>query len=488
MAWLAKVLGRDESREVEEIVQPAPPSKPSKPPLLLLVSDASGMAALRMLAFEEAHEACDYIEFWYPNRSAGTVYAIWALPAEPSSDWPDDPDQRGEAVILVRDERRKDVVYPFSFANLDAAWAFLRTEMEKDLDLERVMIYWAVPIDIEMDSAGKIQVSPDVPPAAAIVEFETADEAVVEADEAEVVEVAAGVAAAEGEDEADEAEAAIDEAVEVVAAEVPEIEVVAEEEALEAPPVEQPRTRFVYHDEAAENEDVNDEDVMEAAERMFEDDGDDVPTDIGLAEDEADVDEEDAASEPVEAVEDGHDEEAEDEVLVVEEVEPIEALPELVVERFGAPYHDTEFVEAPAHDEDAPKANGNGHSEQSLNEALVDGEEIKIDEIEAKAASVDGDKCDGDEDPQTEAEGQIADEQTKSSRNGHAEASVNGHAVANGKAKANGNGHAVANGNGRHISPKLRSLPDEITRVLDGRKLNQQDGPFKGFNSPRGRF
>jgi hypothetical protein len=488
MAWLDKLLGRGTSREIEEAVEAPAPPKPSNPPLLLLVSDASGMAAFRLIRFGDAAAACEYVEFWRPSSSAGTVYAVWGLPGEPDARWTHSPEQRGEAVVLVRDDRQLDVVYPFSFIGFDSAWAFVRHEIEKELDPNRMMIYWAVPVEITADAAGKTHMSPETPP-----------------------EWVPATAAAPAEREAQEA---------------------------------QPGTIFGFEGPAAEKE------SLEAAEQLFEGDGDDVPADVGEASGDANAGDEQREPESVAA-----DEEKSEEVAAAVEAEPIQALPELVVEKFGTPFHADEFTEAPAPDQEASKANGNGtngaskHSDGTLEEPVADVAET--DEVKVEPAKKKRGKNGKGRRTKTKSKKQVkqaevsaADDAARSTTNGHeangaepwtadvpvlpaanghmangyspwtahetVQPTANGHA-ANGngqkpepepaQAAANGNepwiahtpvqattnGHA-ANGNGQSGSDQDVDLAEEIAKVLEGRKQTQQEGPFKGFNSPPGRF
>lgn len=373
MGWLSNLLGRGESHRVEEVAEAAP-AKPKRPPLMLLLSDASGMAALRMLTFDGVDEACDYIEFWYPKQHTGTLFAVWALPAEPDERWMAAPEHRGEAVILVRDELREDIVYPFSFVDLATAWAFLRQEMEKDLDIDRVMIYWAVPIEIEMDGLGKVHMSPDAPPPPAGFRAEEISESTDVTGLADIT-VAANVSTDEGEQQA-------------------------------------PRTRttFVYHDQPPPQEEAK-----AAAEQLFEDDAEDLLH---------------AIAEPA--------------------LEKAEA-----TAGSGMPDHDIE------EDRGTP-ADGNGKHDIGL-PALV---------IETKAADNQAAKQ-----PAANNNGDHAMRTKSTNANGHARA--NGHATDGGLAR---NGHNTPPTSGG------KDLEEQLARLLEARKFDRKEGPFKGFNSPPGRF
>lgn len=363
MAWLKDLLKRGKDHEIEDVEEEAQPAPPRRPPLMLLLSDASGMAALRMLTFDSAEDASEYVEFWYPEHSAGTIFAVWALPGEPDSRWMAEREHRGEAVILVRDEQREGVVYPFSFTDLNIAWAFLRQEMEKDLELSRVSIYWAVPIDIKVDGMGKVQMHPDAPPPLAAFEInEGPSDALAQA--IEVVEAAY-------DEPADEASAA------------------ATEFALESDP-------------------AVDEDVRSAAEEMFADDADDAPV---------------TAKEPS-------------------------------GDPFGVPYHEFREIAVEAGLTHTNGTNGKASGSQKRKRKKPAPSEAS---------------------PQAAAEKESG---------GNAMKFHNGKDRAVMSANSNGNGHSSANGHqtGEH------DIEDQLRRLLEGRRIDRKDGPFKGFNSPPGRF
>jgi len=165
MSWFRKLFGLDSQPGDEERRQtPQEMALSTKPPLVFLASDSGGLTALRLHRFQDAEAASEYIEFWHPERAGNTVYPFWALPTEPSEAWLAEGENRGESVVLIRDEAREGVVYPFSFSDLPTAWMFVREEITRGLEYDKISIYWAVPVEIVLDDEGSATVRPDAPP------------------------------------------------------------------------------------------------------------------------------------------------------------------------------------------------------------------------------------------------------------------------------------------------------------------------------------
>ena len=163
MSWWRTLLGLESRPDETERSGPAQRAS-TKPPLVLLMSDAAGLAALRTLSFEDAKSAEDYIEFWYPQRSGGTLYPFWALASEPSEGWRSESGGRGESVVLIRDEVREGVVYPFSYTDMATALMFVRQEISSGVAFDCISVYWAIPVDVSMSKSGRATLSPNAPP------------------------------------------------------------------------------------------------------------------------------------------------------------------------------------------------------------------------------------------------------------------------------------------------------------------------------------
>lgn len=359
MAWLTNLLRRGESREDEEAAKAETTLQRQHPPLLLLVSDASGPAALRVLEFDDAQAAGEYLEFWHPRQQARTVYAVWALPNEPDGSWPTPPERRGEAIVLIQDDKREDIVYPFSFTDLRTAWEFIRHEMRNGLVPGNVLVYWAVPIDIETDNVGKVQLHPSAPPPCTNAPINVAQVATHVGDAVQ-----------------------------------PAIEVAPEESA------------------PAFNEDQPEDEMMQ---------------------EQVDTDEDTAGGK------------AGDERTV-----PVHALPELVVEKFGTPFHDLEFA-----DETVESVTENGTQDTNGN-------------------------GNGHENGHSERQSELAQSATE-------EITVNGSNGHEPESQHNG-GHDSGGAEPKRVPSDRYEVADEVARVLEGRRFERKEGPFTGFNSPRGRF
>jgi len=163
MSWWKKILGLES--QPEETERSGSAQRPSSgPPLVLMMADAGSLAALRTLNFEDASAAAEYIEFWYPQRSGGALYPFWALAGEPSDGWSSEAGGHGESIVLIRDEVRDDVVFPFSFTDMATALMFVRQEIGSGIAFDRVSVYWAIPVDISMSESGRATLSPSAPP------------------------------------------------------------------------------------------------------------------------------------------------------------------------------------------------------------------------------------------------------------------------------------------------------------------------------------
>jgi hypothetical protein len=146
-------------------VKPEPPEC-SRPRLALLVQDAAGPAAYQLHTFSEAAAAAAFIRFWFPPRFQHGIRAFWTAHEEPAWEAESSDERQPEVVILIRDEDRRDIVYPFSCSDMDQARSWIAMEASRGLDLQLVLLYWAVPVRIEADGRGAERFSPCEPPLA----------------------------------------------------------------------------------------------------------------------------------------------------------------------------------------------------------------------------------------------------------------------------------------------------------------------------------
>jgi hypothetical protein len=173
MSWLRdRIPGwrRAKRREEPAAEQPFPEPpvvKPAMPGferarLVLLVRDAAGPASYQLHSFEDEPEAAAFVQFWFPGNIENGVIAFWASHDEPEIGSNDGP---AEVVVLVRDETGPKTVYPFSFTDMDLAESWVEREEELGLNVDQLLVYWAVPARISRDHWGRVHLWPSEPPA-----------------------------------------------------------------------------------------------------------------------------------------------------------------------------------------------------------------------------------------------------------------------------------------------------------------------------------
>ncbi len=168
MKWLLDRIRRrkrpqGETDEERAATEAAPPDS-TLPRLMLLVHDASAPASYQLQTFEDASSAEEFVQFWYPPTTEHGVIAFWALHRRPVR-WQGSSEERpAEVVILIRDEERREIVYPYSLPNMEAARSWLMTEAATGLKLRLVLMYWAAPVKIGRNRWGHIRITPAEPP------------------------------------------------------------------------------------------------------------------------------------------------------------------------------------------------------------------------------------------------------------------------------------------------------------------------------------
>lgn len=168
MKWLLDRLRRRKrpQRETDEerAVMEAAPTGSRLPRLMLLVHDASAPASYQLQTFEDASAAEEFVQFWYPPTTEHGILAFWALHRKPVQ-WPDSSEERpAEVVILIRDADRREIVYPYSLPNMEAARTWVMNEATTGLDLRLVLMYWAAPAKISRNRWGHVRITPAKPP------------------------------------------------------------------------------------------------------------------------------------------------------------------------------------------------------------------------------------------------------------------------------------------------------------------------------------
>lgn len=125
------------------------------PALVLLAPDGFGTASYRMHSFPGGEPVLEFLDANPGIREQRGVVAFWASAWEPLP--LEGAGGSVEAVVLIKDEAR-DVVYTFSFAVMEVAQEFIRSEVSRGLDPALVSAYWAARPAILMDSEGVITV------------------------------------------------------------------------------------------------------------------------------------------------------------------------------------------------------------------------------------------------------------------------------------------------------------------------------------------
>ena len=135
-----------------------------KPRLMMLAADASGLASFKHFNFRDSDEAVDFIHRSYGGRSDTGLIAFWAMTEQPVMNPAPGADTELEVMVMIRDDIRNDVVYPFSFTDIENAHGFVKHEMERGLDPNHVMLYWAAPVQLGITADGAIALFPKAPP------------------------------------------------------------------------------------------------------------------------------------------------------------------------------------------------------------------------------------------------------------------------------------------------------------------------------------
>jgi hypothetical protein len=157
-------LGRSRKRANEQEAQPQLP-EPTGPPLVLLVPDIAGSASsLRLCVFDDAESAAAFLGSRVSIGRQEGIVAFWALHHEPLVPPSVDPDKAAESLILIRDERRPEIVCPYSFVEMETAQSLARYKVESGIDLSNILIFWAAPVTVEVTQDGGASFSPDAPP------------------------------------------------------------------------------------------------------------------------------------------------------------------------------------------------------------------------------------------------------------------------------------------------------------------------------------
>ncbi len=168
MKWLLDRIRRQNPQPRETVArraatEPATPDS-TQPRLMLLVHDAGAPASYQLHAFEDAPSAEEFVQYWFPSTMAHGVLAFWALHHKPALAPGSSEERPAEVVILIRDQARREIVYPYSLPDMEMARSWLFKEAARGLDLRFVLMYWAAPAKITRNRWDKVRITPAKPP------------------------------------------------------------------------------------------------------------------------------------------------------------------------------------------------------------------------------------------------------------------------------------------------------------------------------------
>jgi hypothetical protein len=137
------------------------------PQLKMLAADASGLASFKLFSFATAEDAIEYIRRSFGDRSDTGLIAFWAMTEKPAVHRQPGADTALEVMVMIRDDIRHEVVYPFSFTDMETAQTFVQHEMQRGLDPANVLVYWAVPVQLGISADGQLGLFPKAAPISA---------------------------------------------------------------------------------------------------------------------------------------------------------------------------------------------------------------------------------------------------------------------------------------------------------------------------------
>jgi hypothetical protein len=120
---------------------------------MLLIPDGAYTHQLVALADQQA--AAAYVDaHLVPGQSFLSFRAL---------DPADSTGRPGEALVMVREDNRPDIVRPYSFTDLAGAYDFLESEFGPTRDPERVHFFWAEPVSLPLGKGAPAPASAEAP-------------------------------------------------------------------------------------------------------------------------------------------------------------------------------------------------------------------------------------------------------------------------------------------------------------------------------------
>ncbi|MFQ5472719.1 MAG: Yip1 family protein, partial [Dehalococcoidia bacterium] len=120
---------------------------------------SGGGMAYRLHLFEDVEAASTFAEenLW-PTSQGGAVIAFWALHHRPEvADSADPP----EAVVIIRDPQRPEIIQMYSFVDMESAQGFVRDEFRNGIDVGLVSVFWTLSVDLSSANQAEAQEAPD---------------------------------------------------------------------------------------------------------------------------------------------------------------------------------------------------------------------------------------------------------------------------------------------------------------------------------------
>jgi hypothetical protein len=141
----------------------APPQEAAPPPAplsadydRLFVLIPEGAYTYQVVVFTDVKSAGAWADtYLLPTQS---VHAFWS--SDP--DRPRNRSQQGEAVVLVAEDNRPEIVRPYSFTDVESARSFLSAETTGGLG-DSPFLFWAEPVSIPRGLTPPTTVAPDTP-------------------------------------------------------------------------------------------------------------------------------------------------------------------------------------------------------------------------------------------------------------------------------------------------------------------------------------
>lgn len=160
MGWLGKRRRKKEEKEEEAEAAAVEEQGPvaTGPDVLVLVPEVAGAPTFAVNSFASADDAIAFIKASVPLELLPSVHIFWAMHEGPP---PDVGPTGGEALVLIRAGDGREAVHVVSFVDLESAESFARFEVKRGLDVGFVIIYWAAfaqvietPFGLRLDPPG----------------------------------------------------------------------------------------------------------------------------------------------------------------------------------------------------------------------------------------------------------------------------------------------------------------------------------------------